>query len=107
MDVKESTTIGLVDAKKILMEKANEKELGYEQKNALEHLQKFCKLSKKRETELIEVLKAVGKLKDHHLITIANMLPQDPDDLRVLFGTQLALTADEKKNIVDTVKKHI
>jgi DNA-directed RNA polymerase subunit F len=41
MDIIEERFVTWSDAKKILEKKAKEKELGYEQKNALDHLSKF------------------------------------------------------------------
>ena len=40
METKGERFVTLAEAKKILEKKAKEKELGYEQKNALEHLRK-------------------------------------------------------------------
>ncbi|MBI4021170.1 MAG: DNA-directed RNA polymerase subunit F [Candidatus Aenigmarchaeota archaeon] len=93
-------------AKKVLEKTAEGKELGYEQNNALEFLKKFARLSEKKTQELIEELgKAVPKLKDRHKILIANSLPEDLDDLRVLLAHEIvSLTEDEKKGVLSAVK---
>jgi len=94
------------EAKKILDNKAKEKALGYEQKNALEHLKKFCKLSGKATEEMINKLKGIERLKDRHIISIVNMLPKDMDELRILFANEIiTLSEEEKKKIVTIVKK--
>jgi len=94
------------EAKKLLEKKDKEKELGYEQKNALDHLRKFCKLSEKKTNEMIEELKKIEKLKERQIMNIVNLLPQDLDELRVLFANEITTLSDEeKKKIVNIVKK--
>ena len=106
MDVKEEKEITWAEAKKLLGSREKEKELGYEQKNALEHLRKFSKLSEKKVKEMFEELGKIERLKDRQKINIINMLPQDMDDLRVLFANEVMSLSDEnKKKILSIVKK--
>jgi len=94
------------EAKKILEENP-ERKLGYEQKNALEHLRKFSKLSGKNAEEMFEKLGELTKLKDRHKVNIINFLPQDLDELRILFANEIInLSEDEKKKILAIVKKY-
>ena len=96
------------EAKKILEAKAKEKELGYEQKNALEYLRKFSKLTEKKIREAREELEKIGKLKERHIAMIINMLPKDMDDLNVLFANEIiAPGEEEKKKILAVTKKLI
>lgn len=106
MQIKDQKLVTWTEAKKVLADNAKEKEPGYEQKNALEHLQKFSKIAKANVEEMIEELRAFDKLKDRHIILIVNMLPQDPDDLRVLLGGDVTLSTDDKMKIIKIVKKH-
>ncbi|UCC91317.1 MAG: hypothetical protein JSV39_03300 [Candidatus Aenigmatarchaeota archaeon] len=107
MDVKDEKVVGWLDAKKILMDKEKKKELVYEQKNALEHVRKFCKLSEKKYEKMFEELKKIEKLKDKHIVNIINFLPQNQDELRVLFANERAvLTDDDKKKILKIVKEN-
>lgn len=95
-------------AKKILESAAEKRELGYEQNNALEYLKKFAKLSDKKVAELIEELGKIEKLKDRHRVLIADFLPEDMDDLRVLFANEVAnLSEEDKKKILAVVKKFL
>ena len=88
--------------------KGKEKELGYEQKNALEHLRKFSKLSEKKVNEMVKELEKIEKLKEKQIISIVNMLPVSLDDLGVLFANEIiTLSEDEKKKIISTVKRFI
>ena len=105
MDIEDEKVVGWLDAKKILMENEKKKELVYEQKNALEHLRKFCKLSEKKYEKMIEELRKIEKLKDKHIVNIINFLPQTQDELRVLFvNERVVLTDDDKKKILKIVK---
>jgi len=93
--------------KKALERKEKEKELSYEQKNALEHLRKFTKLSEKDAVEMAEELSKVERLKEKHVVSIINHMPQDPEELRVLFANEVANLSDEdKRKIISIVKKH-
>ncbi|MBI4176272.1 MAG: DNA-directed RNA polymerase subunit F [Candidatus Aenigmarchaeota archaeon] len=107
MEVTESKFVTYSEAKKVLEEKEKEKELGYEQKNALEHLRKFSKIGPKKTEEMYEELSKISKLREKHIVTIINMLPEDNDDLRVLFSGELDLTSDDKAKIIGIVKKFI
>jgi DNA-directed RNA polymerase subunit F len=107
MDVKDEKVVSWLDAKKILAEKEKKKELVYEQKNALEHVRKFCKLSEKKYKKMSEELKKIEKLKDKHIVNIINFMPQNQDELRVLFANERAvLTDDDKKKILKIVKEN-
>lgn len=96
------------EAKEILRGRSKEVELGYEQKNALDYLKKYDKLTKKRATKLAKDLEEVKKLRKRQIIAIVNLLPKDRDDLRVILGKDYnLLTDEEKKLILDKVKRFI
>ena len=106
MEIINEKPVSIVEVKKILEAKAKEKKLGYEQNNVLEHLRKFCKLSKKNAEQMIETLSKIEKLKDKHIMTIVNNLPEDLDDLRLLFTNErITISQDDKKKILEIVKK--
>ncbi len=94
------------EASEILKERSKEKELGYEQKNALEHLKKFNTITDKKAKGLLEDLKGVQKLTERQIMSIINLLPKDRDDLRVILEKDYKNITDEEKNqILTTVKK--
>lgn len=94
------------EAKELLEKRSKEIELGYEQKNALEHLRKYCKLTLEKAKRLIEELKKVEKLRDRQIVQIANILPEDKDDLRVLLQKDFnLLDENEIELILQAVKK--
>ena len=106
METKGERFVTLAEAKKILEAKAKEKELGYEQKNALEHLRKFSKVNEKTANEMTGELKKIEKLRDRHIVAIVNMLPSDLDELRLLFTNEVVtLSEEDKKKIISIVKK--
>jgi DNA-directed RNA polymerase subunit F len=93
--------------KKTLEKKEKEKELSYEQKNALEHLRKFSKISEKSAAEMAEELEKIERLKEKHIVSIINHMPQDLEELRVLFANEVAnISDDDKKKIISIVKKY-
>ncbi len=106
MEIRTKIPVNWAQAKKILEEKEKVKELGYEQKNALEYLRRFCKLSIKDTNQMMEELKTIEKLNETQIINIINLLPKDLDDLRVLFANEkVDLSQEEKNKILEIVKK--
>jgi DNA-directed RNA polymerase subunit F len=106
MEIKDERFVSWYDAKKILEKKAKEKELGYEQKNALEHLRKFSRLSQKAAEGLMAELGKIERLKERHKAAIVDMLPRDDDELRMLFANEIVtISDDDKKRIISLVKK--
>ena len=107
MEIKEERFVTWSEAKATLLKKEKEGELGYEQKNALEHLRKFSKLSQKGISEMMDALRKMERLKEKHVVSIANMLPENLDELRLVFANEtIALSDEEKKKILAIVKKH-
>jgi DNA-directed RNA polymerase subunit F len=107
-EIIKETLITNTSAKEILSERKKEIELGYEQKNALDYLKKYDNLTEKKVKELMEKLAEVKKLRERQVLFIANLLPQDSDDLRLILEKDYALLTDEEKNLIlETVKKFI
>jgi len=107
MEVKSERVANWVEVKKILSRMEKEKELGYEQKNALEHLRKFCKISESKAEKIINELRKIEKLKDKHIANIVNFLPENLDELRIIFANErVVLTDDDKKQILKIVKEN-
>lgn len=107
MKVKEEKFISWSNARKILEKKGKEKELGYEQKNALEFLRKFSKLTDKKASEMAGELSKITRLKEKHAIMVMDMMPRKDDEIRVLFSQEIiSLTEDDKKKILSIVKKY-
>lgn len=95
-------------AKKIVEKLGKPDDMKYEQKNAYENLKKFVKVDPKQIEALVEELKKISKLRDRNIIAIANMLPEDVDDLRAILHKEYSnFTTDEINLILETVNKVI
>lgn len=104
MDIKEQKPVTSTEARKMLEEKDGQKELLYEQKNALEHLRKFSKLPLKKAEEMYSELEKIKKLSPKSIVAIIDHMPEDMDDIRVLLSGQADLTTDEKKKVLEIIK---
>ncbi|MBI4894181.1 MAG: hypothetical protein HY833_00380 [Candidatus Aenigmarchaeota archaeon] len=106
MDILNETIVTDAEAKEILDRRSKEKDLKFEQKNAYETLNKFIPTDVGSAKGLSDELFKIGKLRDRHIATIVNFLPQDKDDLRaILHKDFMTLTEDEANLVLDTVKK--
>jgi DNA-directed RNA polymerase subunit F len=100
--------VSLADVKNILKKISKErKELLYEQKIALEHAEKFAKLSAKQTKDLITELMKLDHVEEIHAYKIADILPNAEDDVKAIFAKE-RYTPNEKEiqNILEIVKKH-
>jgi DNA-directed RNA polymerase subunit F len=106
MEIKNERIVTSYDARKVLREREKRSELNYEQKNALDYLNRFCALPEAKVKALLEALSKVEKLQDRHAVAIAEMLPKDDEDLRLLFANERIVLEDgEKKQIIEAVKE--
>jgi DNA-directed RNA polymerase subunit F len=93
-------------AKGLLSTIGKEDDMEYEQKNAYDNLKKFVSLDPKKIEALVEELKKNQKLRGRHVISIANQLPEDNEDLRLILQKEYSnFTQEEIKLILDLVKK--
>lgn len=105
-EILKETLITNSEAKEILKQRKEEIELGYEQKNSLEYLKKYDKLTEKKVKELMEKLAEVKKLRERQIIAIVNLLPEDNDDLRLILEKDYALLTEEEKTLIlESIKK--
>ncbi len=100
--------VSLAEVKAILKKiESDRKELIYEQRIALEHAEKFVKLSVKQTKDLIKELSEVGKIEEIHAYKIADILPKRVDDVKALFAKERYIPNEtECKKIVEIVKKY-
>jgi DNA-directed RNA polymerase subunit F len=100
--------VSLAEVKNILKRIEKErKELIYEQRIALEHAQRFTKLSVKKTKDLIKDLLKLENLGESHAYKIADLLPTSEDDVKAIFAKE-RYTPDENeiKNILEIVGKY-
>jgi len=94
------------EAMGILEKREKEAELKYEQKNALEVLRKFTKIDPEKIKSIVDELKNIEKLRDKHIVAIANFLPQNRDDLRAILHKEYSSFSEEEvEKIIEIVKK--
>ena len=100
--------VSLAEVKNILKKISKErKELLYEQKIALEHAEKFAKLSAKQTKDLITDLLKLDHMDELQAYKIADILPNTEDDIRAIFAKERYTPNDKEiKNILEIVKKH-
>ena len=100
--------VSLAEVKNILKKISKErKELLYEQKIALEHAEKFAKLSAKQTKDLIVDLMKLDHVEEIQAYKIADILPSTEDDIRAIFAKERYTPNDKEiKNILEIVKKH-
>lgn len=96
------------DVKEVLEGIEKKKELKYEQKNVLSMLRKLAKSTPENIRKLAEELKGMDRLREKQIVAIADFLPEDKDDLRVVLHKEYAaFTPEEIDKILDIVRKNI
>jgi DNA-directed RNA polymerase subunit F len=100
--------VSLAEVKTILKKISKEREeMLYEQKIALEHAQKFAKLSIKKTDDMIKELLKFDFIQEIHAYKIADILPKTDDDVKTIFAKErITLGEDEIKDILKIVKKY-
>ncbi len=105
MKVKNEKTVTWPEARHILGARDKESELGYEQKKALEHLNKFSKIKKKDLKQLMENLSKIEKLKEKHIASIISFMPQKKEEINMLFANEHIILSDaDKSEILKLIK---
>lgn len=71
-------------------------------------LKKFAKLNAKKVAELKKNIEALNllKIKPEHIVKIADIVPEDKDELNKIFP-DTSLDEDETKKILETIKNSI
>jgi len=100
--------VSLAEVKTILkkIEKDRE-EMTYEQRNALDHANRFTKLSMTKTKELIKKLEKFDFVDEKQAIKIADLLPFDEDDVRAIYAKERSsLKEGEIKQILEVVGEY-
>jgi DNA-directed RNA polymerase subunit F len=100
--------VSLAEVKNVLKKISKErKELLYEQRIALEHAEKFAKLSAKQTKDLITELLKQEHIEEIQAYKIADIIPQTEDDVKAIFAKERYTPNDKEiKSILEIVKKH-
>ena len=100
--------VSLAEVKNILKKVEKErKELLYEQRIALDHAQKFAKLSLKNTKDLIKELLELDFMRDVYAYKIADLVPSTEDDIKTIFAKErITLNEPQIKNILTIVETY-
>ena len=109
----ESKPIPAAEVKEILEEFDLKHDLTTEQNFTLEHVRSLNKISLEDTKKLIGELEEFFQDKEEeelaykHAVRIADLLPKDLDDLRLIFTKErISLTSDEMKEILEILDKY-
>ena len=100
--------VSLAEVKNILTKVSKDrKEMLYEQKIALEHAQKFAKLSVKKTEDLIKELQKLDFISESHAYKIADILPMSEDDIKAIFAKErVTINENDAKKILEIINKY-
>ena len=91
-----------------VVKKMDSEAMIYEQKLALDHLQKFAKKKTKDTKKIVEDVLALNeKFKPQHAVKVADLLPQDEGDVKAIFAKErFTLSKEEIKALLEVVAKY-
>lgn len=92
-----------------LEEISKKQELNARAAKTKEHLNIFIELKIEQVKELQKKLESldIPRLKDRHIVKIINMMPNDIDQLRILFlGETISLKQEDLTKIIEVVKQY-
>jgi DNA-directed RNA polymerase subunit F len=100
--------VSLAEVKHMLKKIEKDREdMTYEQRNSLDHANRFATLSMTKTKELISKLENFEFVTDKQAIKIADLLPRDEDDIRAIYAKERSsLKEGEIKQILDVVAEY-
>lgn len=113
--IKSETVLTLAEAREILEKKKEKetKEQKEEKEAVLEQTLLYAKRFSKSDMEKVRKLKEelkkldIIKIKERHIAKIADILPEDAEDLRKIFiGEEVSIDQNEIEKILSVVKKY-
>ncbi len=97
--------ITIAEVKEMLGELSEHYELTYEQNLALDHVTKFSKLDEDSAKKLVEELSEI--IKKTQAIKIADIMPEDMADLRLIFAKERgSFKQEDMEKILEIVNKY-
>ncbi|MBS3814986.1 MAG: DNA-directed RNA polymerase subunit F [Hadesarchaea archaeon] len=91
----DETPVTLSKTLAILKERKEEGELEFGQRLTYDYAQKFVKMNEEKAEELVEGLMDIEKVRKHQAVTIANLMPETKDDIRLIFAKERTSLTDE------------
>lgn len=103
--VTDTDPITIAEVKEMLGGLSEHYELTYEQNLALDHVTKFSKLDEKAAKELVEELSEL--IKKTQAIKVADIMPEDMADLRLIFAKERgSFKQEDMEKILEIVDKY-
>ena len=100
--------VTLPEARKMLEDAAEEREMTYEQQLALQHAQQFARLDPEKAHKMREELLQIDGVDEYYATHIVDLLPTHSDDVRALFATdKIVLQMSQMEAILDVVRKYL
>jgi DNA-directed RNA polymerase subunit F len=97
--------ITIAEVKEMLGELSEHYELTYEQNLALDHVTKFSKLDEESAKKLVEELSEI--IKKTQAIKVADIMPEDLADLRLIFAKERgSFKQEDMEKILEIVNKY-
>ncbi len=106
MEIIEEKPITMAEVKAKLSKKKEED--NFRVNKTKEYLDRFVKISEKQAQELINKIKALNipRLKDEMITKVVDLLPEDEDDLKLIFQAYaVTISPQNIKKIVEVVKE--
>lgn len=91
----EEKPVTLSETLEILKKRKKKGELEFGQRLTYDYTQKFSKLSDKKSRELVDKLLEIEKIREHQAVTLANLMPETKDDVRLIFSKERTSLTDE------------
>jgi len=105
MKLVRETLITNSEAKEVVSKIGKPDDMKYEQKNAYDNLKKFVVVDPKKIKSLVEELSKNKKIRTRQVMSIANALPEDEDDLRAILHKEYSgFDSNEIAQILETVR---
>lgn len=102
----EQEPITLGEVRDILTEELKDKsDIGYVQSRAVSHANKFTKLSLSESKKLVDELVQFGVNKEK-AVEITNILPENIEELRIIFAKEKATETDKLEEILKILNKY-
>ncbi|MFN4133562.1 MAG: RNA polymerase Rpb4 family protein [Candidatus Hadarchaeales archaeon] len=104
--VVEEKPVTLAEVREIL-ESQKKQEMDYAQRLSYDYAQKFAKVDAKTARKIHEELAALGKLRENHIVTIIDLMPEAEEDLELVFYKErVGLTEEDFKKILEILDKY-
>jgi DNA-directed RNA polymerase subunit F len=85
-----------------------DREMRYELARAIEHVNRFAVLDPEESREFVEQLREFEKVDESTAYKIANLRPQDRDELRALYAQErYSLSGEELDEVLEVVAEYV